>query len=147
MSQYLLPFAFHTDKMQTLSWIPVDRAARVSMDILLGPGPRELVYHLENPVRQSWQDMCTVIERSLSLEPSNRLAFNDWLKMFAGSKGASQELMEFFHDHFLQMSGGNLVLDTKNARTASAALRSTGGIDHGTVRNYLDSWKRVGFLE
>ncbi|KAL9098156.1 MAG: hypothetical protein Q9187_009718 [Circinaria calcarea] len=126
----------------SLSWIPVDRAARVCMDILLGPGPRELVYHVENPVRQSWQDMCTVIERKLSLQSSSRLPYNDWMSRFSESGEASRELLEFFRNHFLQMSSGTLILETKHTRTISPTLTSTGDVDHDTVEKYLQSWAR-----
>lgn len=116
------------------------------MDILLKPGPRQLVYHLENPVRQSWPDMCTVIEHQLSLKSSSRLPFKDWLKRFSETKEASQDLMQFFQDYFLHMSNGSLVLDTKATRLVSRTLRSTGDVDLDTVREYLEFWRRTGNL-
>ncbi len=116
------------------------------MDILLGPGPRQLVYHLENPVRQSWPDMCTVMERHLSLNSSSRLPFKDWLRKFSETKEASQDLMEFFENYFLHMSSGSLVLDTKATRIVSCTLRSTGDVDHNTVGKYLEFWRGTGYL-
>ena len=124
----------------------MDRAARVSMDVLLGAGPRELVYHLENPVRQSWPDMCTVLERNLSMKTPSRLPFKEWLMRFSETKEASRALMEFFEDYFLQMSSGSLVLDTKAARNISCTLESTGDVDLGTVGKYVEFWTSIGFL-
>ena len=124
----------------------MDRAARVSMDVLIGSGSRELVYHLENPVRQSWPDMCTVLERNLSMKSPKRLPFKDWLTRFSEIKEASQELMEFFEHYFLQMSSGSLILDTTAARHVSCTLASTGDVDLSTVGKYVEFWTSIGFL-
>ena len=114
---------------------------------MLGSQPLELVYHLENPIRQPWPDMCTVIERSLSLETAQRMPFEDWLNKVAASNENSQDLLDFFQNHFLHMSSGSLVLDTTLARKASSTLRSTGSVDIRTVGLYLDHWRRTEFLK
>ncbi len=113
---------------------------------MLGSQPLELVYHLENPIRQPWPDMCTVIERNLSLETLQRMPFKDWLNKVAASNENSPDLLEFFQNHFLHMSSGSLILDTKLARNASSTLKSTGSVNLGTIGLYLDHWRRTGFL-
>ncbi|KAI4269248.1 MAG: hypothetical protein LQ337_007399 [Flavoplaca oasis] len=53
----------HLPNLQgTLSWLPVDIAARTVTDLLLRPEAPGLVAHVENPVRQSWTDVCSVLE-------------------------------------------------------------------------------------
>ena len=101
--------------------------------------------HLENPVRQSWQDVCTVIERNLGLS-SKRLPYAEWLHQATTNGRHLENLPEFFRDHFLQMAGGSLVLDTARTRSISPTLRSVGGVDVETINRYLDAWKRQGFL-
>ena len=107
---------------------------------------RELVYHLENPIRQSWPDMCTVIEHGLSLQVGKRLPFSEWLDAMLAAKGSSQSLKDFFQNHFIHMASGSLILDTKAARTVSTTLKSTGAVDMATVELYLDFWRRAEFL-
>ena len=114
---------------------------------MLGSQPLELVYHLENPIRQSWPDMCTVIEHNLSLETVLRMPFKDWLDKVATSNETSQDLIDFFRNHFLHMSSGSLILDTTLARKASSTLRSTGSVDIRTIGLYLDHWRRTRFLK
>ena len=114
---------------------------------MLGSQPLELVYHLENPIRQPWADMCTVMERNLSLEAVQRLSFEDWLNKVAASNENPPDLLDFFQNHFLHMSSGSLILDTTLARKASSTLRSTGSVDIGTIGLYLDHWRRTGFLK
>lgn len=126
--------------------MPVDRAAAVAADILLSPELPGLVYHLENPVRRPWQDICTVLERELSLQPNSRLAFAIWLEKFSKTEDVSQDLMDFFQNHFLRMSGGALILDTKEARKVSHSLRSSGDVSHSTIQNYVKFWQSIGLL-
>lgn len=114
---------------------------------MLGSQPLELVYHLENPIRQPWPDMCTVIERNLSLETVQRMPYKDWLNKVAASNENSRDLLEFFQNHFLHMSSGSLILDTTLARKTSATLRSTGSVDIRTIDSYLGHWRRTGFLK
>lgn len=63
------------------------------------------------------------------------------------AKESSQSLKDFFQNHFLHMSTGNLILDTKAARTVSPTLKSTGAVDIATVELYLDFWRKIGFLK
>ena len=114
---------------------------------MLGSQRPELVYHLENPIRQSWPEMCTVIEHNLSLQTLQRMPFGDWLTKVAASNNASQDLLHFFENHFLHMSSGSVILDTTRARKASSTLRSTGSVGISTIDIYLDHWRRTGFLE
>ena len=133
-------------KMKSLSWLPVDRAAQVVMELLLRSEPRNLVYHLENPVRQSWADVCSILERKLNLPLRSRLPFKEWLARVATNENHPTDLMEFYSKYFLNMSGGGLVLDTTNCRALSPTLRSTGAIGPNEIELYLDFWHRKGFL-
>lgn len=112
----------------------------------MAPHLSNLVYHLENPIRQPWQDICTVLERDLSLQRKNRVPFAIWLQKFTQTEHVSQDLTDFFHNNFLRMSGGGLKLGTEEACKASHSLRSSGDVGHGTIQKYVEFWRGTGFL-
>ena len=125
----------------------MDQAAQVISDVLLGCGKRDLVYHLENPIRQPWADVCSVIERHLSLPSSRRLPFTEWLGRVVAAEENPPELIDFLENYFLLVSTGGLVLDTARTRKVSRNLRSTNAIEIGTIELYLEFWKSVGLLK
>ncbi|KAL8748078.1 MAG: hypothetical protein Q9190_000106 [Brigantiaea leucoxantha] len=135
------------DLQGTLSWLPVDQTARAVADLLLRHEPRQLVYHLENPVRQSWQDVCRVIEYSLGLRPESRLPFSKWLDKISRLNESPSDLMSFFRNDFLHMSGGDLVLDTANCQKLSPTLRSAGPVEPKDIELYIAFWRRSGLLK
>lgn len=63
---------------QTLSWLPVDLAATSLSEILLTHHPLNLIYHLENPVRQSWHEILTTLASQLGIS-REFLPFDKWL--------------------------------------------------------------------
>ena len=66
--------------IQTLSWLPVDLAAQTICDILLTDHPIESIYHLENPIRQSWHDCLSAMASELGLMETNILSFIVWFE-------------------------------------------------------------------
>ena len=132
---------------QTLSWLPVDLAARTVADLLLNCEARDLVYHLENPVRQSWPEMCSIIEHILGLTPESRLPFFEWLNEVSKLDESLSDLMSFFKNDFLHMSDGDLVLDTRNCQNFSPTLRSAGHVRLREIGLYVAFWQQSGFLK
>jgi len=116
------------------------------MELLLGPTSRNLVFHVENPVRQSWLDACTVIERKLDLSCRSRLPFDQWLEQVMGTVDLPESLFDFFLHHFLRISGGRLVLATENSRKFSPTLRASGAVGNAVIELCIESWKSKGFL-
>lgn len=116
------------------------------MDVLLSPELPCLVYHLENPIRQSWPDLCTVLEHELSLKRENRMPFKTWLDKYMKTEEVSEDLVDFFQNWFLKMSGGALILDTQEACRVSHSLRSTGDVNHNIVRKYVQFWQSTKFI-
>lgn len=134
------------NRQKTLSWIPVDQAARVAAELLLASELTNQVYHLENPTRQPWSDVCSVIENCLHLPVRRRLDYQEWLARIAARCDSVPDLLEFLQDHFLHMSSGRLILDMRNTLAISPALRSTGSVRIDTVELYLEFWKKKGHL-
>ncbi|KAL8886462.1 MAG: hypothetical protein Q9215_005836 [Flavoplaca cf. flavocitrina] len=138
----------HLPELQgTLSWLPVDTAARSITDLLLRQDSKGLVVHVENPVRQPWTDVCSILEYHLGISPRSRLPYAVWFDKVSKLDQSPSDLMEFFEHDFLQMSGGSMVLDTKECRERSPTLRSAGAIGPELIELYLSFWRRCGFLD
>ena len=127
----------------------MDCAAEAISELLLTTRPTDLVYHLENPVRQSWRDALTLIASRLGLSDTDLLPFDDWLKsvsLSAGDENPAKLLVDFFEADFKHMACGNVILGTENARKVSSTLRKMDVIGDRTVAAYIDQWKSIGFL-
>ncbi|MCJ1243592.1 hypothetical protein MMC30_000789 [Trapelia coarctata] len=138
-----------TDHGQTLSWLPVDCAAEAISELLLTTRPTDLVYHLENPVRQPWQDALTLIASKLGFSDTDLLPFDDWLdtvSMSAGDENPAKLLIDFFKADFRHMACGNVMLSTENAQKVSSTLREMDVISDATISAYIDRWRSIGFL-
>ena len=114
---------------------------------MLHQGPTEMVHHLENPVRQPWSELLTVLERELSIPVRPRVTFPGWLERLADRADVVPDLMDFLESHFLHMSGGSLVLDMQHSLALSPTLRSSASVRFDTVKLYLDFWRQKGFLQ
>ena len=131
----------------TVSWLPVDSAARILSEILLSTSAPSLIYHVENPIRQPWPDVCTVMERKLGLESRKRMPFQDWLAE-AHTKGCLQtDLSDFFKQDFLRMSPGGVLLDTRYCRRVSQECCCTSSVKAQEIERYLAYWKDEAFLQ
>ena len=94
-------------RLQTLSWLPVNRAASVILELMLGPlrlKPPRLVFHVENPVRQPWSDTLTILERKLDISSSKRLHLDEWIKKAREREAIKSNLLDFMERYFLHMS-------------------------------------------
>ena len=91
--------------------------------------------------------MCTFIEHSLGLTPSSRLPFSEWLNELWRLDESPSNLLHFLKNEFLYMSGGNLVLDTRECQKLSPTLRSIGAIGPKDIELYVAFWRRSGFLK
>ncbi|KAL4903515.1 hypothetical protein BDW74DRAFT_186131 [Aspergillus multicolor] len=141
----------------TLSWIPVNTAAKVLGDILLSPQlstSQAQIYHLENPIRQSWSDMLDMVANSLGIcpEDAERLPFDQWLSQVkesidndtaeATERVEFQMLVEFLEKDFRRMATGGVIMDTQNTRAASSTLRYMEEVSPHVIEKYI-----AGLLE
>lgn len=139
--------------IQTCSWVPVDCATETLSELLLTTVPTQLVYHLENPVRQSWHDVLTDFASQLNLPNTDLLPFDDWLQRVCtaaediDSENPAKKLADFFKSDFRHMACGNVILDTSNLRAISPTLRGVGAVDQATLGSYVDYWRSIGFLK
>ena len=135
----------------TLSWYPVDLVAATLGELLMSDTTSDLVYHIDNPSRQTWRDMIATLADVLDISPNNIVPYGKWIdrvRRFRGSiaDNPALQLEEFFIHYFLPMSCGGLVLDTSQTRQHSKTLREIGPVEADLVAKYITRWKQTGFL-
>ena len=122
-------------------------------DILLGPSLSG-IYHLENPIRQAWQDVLDIFASSLGINTVN-VPFDQWLRNVQAAvheDGTEDERMEydmladFLEKDFQHMATGRVILDTSRTRTVSRTLREAGEVSQEVVAKYVSEWRRNGAL-
>ncbi|KAI1495529.1 hypothetical protein F5X99DRAFT_124000 [Biscogniauxia marginata] len=130
----------------TISWLPVDRAARSLVEAVFKPTPfsTENILHLENPIRQSSHDFVTIAATELGIG-NNLISFDEWLGR-VNRAGCFPSLETFFKDDFLALGTGSVVLGTDHMRSVSRTLRGTSSVGRDLMVKYIDRWKRAGFL-
>ena len=142
-----------------LSWTPVDAVASTLAELVLGgaSGPPAAstpypVYHIDNPVRQPWQDMVRLLARALNIPSANIVPFAEWVRRVRRFPGSTEKdncaykLIGFLDENFLRMSCGGLLLDTVRTRQHSPTLAALGPVTDETAVGYIEYWKRSGFL-
>lgn len=134
-----------------LSWIPVDEAARVVVEVASSSQKPPVVLHVENPVRQPWDGVMKTVGEELGIAES--LPFGEWLdRVQGGGAGEDDELYpvkklhDFFKHSFRAVACGQVVLGTDVARAYSDTLREMRAVDDATVRSYVSYWKDIGYL-
>lgn len=134
-------------------WTPVEQVAGGMADLLLLDEGREMypIYHIDNPVRQPWGSVLSVLAGELAIPPENIVPFGEWVhrvRTFPGSVDDNPDarLVDFLDDNFVRMSCGGMLLETKNSCEHSATMRSVRAVSQETVKRYLEWWKLKGFL-
>lgn len=139
------------DNLQTLSWMPVDDVANVISELALAPGPLKIVYHIENPVRQAWNDVLHIIGRDLDLQTF--LPFEEWLGNVSshaeglGEENPAKGLLEFFRGDFIRMACGQVIMATDETRKVSRTMSNMDSLQEEDITCYVQFWKRVGYLD
>ena len=112
----------------------------------------KVVYHLENPIRQSWVEAIEVVASELHIPRTDFIPFPDWLdKVHAvpdklADTVPAKLLYDFFKNDFVHMACGGIVLDTKNTRDASSTLRRSTHVGDELLVSYVHHWRNTGYL-
>ena len=131
----------------TVYWTPVNDIAGTLSDLVLSGQNPYPVYHIENPVGQSWRDMNTILADALKI--SNVIPFADWVERVRAApqrNNPAATLLDFLDSNYLRMSCGGLVLDVKKTLEHSETLSAVGPVSEEVVRKYIHIWKEIGFL-
>ena len=132
-----------------LYWTPVNEIAGSLADLVLADNKPYPVYHIENPVGQSWEEMTSVLAKALHIPTSNIIPFRDWMDRVRDApqrNNPASTLLDFLEDNFLRMSCGGLVLDMKKTLEHSKTLRGVGPVSEIVAGKYVHIWKEIGFL-
>jgi hypothetical protein len=121
----------------------------VLAEIIFSPESLELVYHLENPVRQPWNEVLDILASELDVDKHDRRPMAEWLEEMRrrpedGNPAAA--IADFFGESFEWMSGGSIVLSTETSRRYSPTLRRAGPVRDKTIRRYLHYWRDIGLI-
>jgi hypothetical protein len=87
----------------------------------------------------------------LHIDEENIIPFHDWVQRvrdFDGpiTENPARQVVEFFDEHFLRMSCGDLVLKTVKSRELSTTLGARGIVKPELVNKYVEAWRRAGVL-
>jgi len=127
----------------------VDAAADTLIEIMLRSSSLELIYHVENPIRQPWHDVLVILSKELSLNDNTLSSLDKWLtsiKSMNDDAASTDLLVEFFEKDFQHMSGGGIVLDTRVSRAVSPTLQQVDFVGDELVATYVRQWKSRGAL-
>ncbi|KAJ6092090.1 Type I Polyketide synthases (Type I PKS) [Penicillium canescens] len=130
-----------------LYWTPVNDVAGSLVDLVLADNVPYPIYHIENPVGQSWRDMNTILADALNIP--HLIPFQEWVeRVRAGPSrnNPASTLLEFLDSNYLRMSCGGLVLDVKRTLEHSKTLAAVGPVSEEVARKYIHIWKEIGFL-
>lgn len=135
----------------TLSWYPVDLVAATLGELLMSETTSELLYHIDNPSRQPWEEMISSLAQALDIGSDQIVPYQQWLdrvRRFRGSisDNPALQLEEFFIHYFIPMSCGGLILDTTKTKEHSKTMREIGPVSSDLVAKYIACWKESGFL-
>lgn len=135
----------------TLSWSPVNDVADSLLDLLISNTSPYAIYHIENPARQPWPEMIQLLASELEVSSDHIVPYEQWLDRVRNcgasiAENPAKQLMSFWETHFLRMSTGPLILDTKHSREHSKTMRESGPVESELVRRYIQRWKQCGYL-
>ncbi|WYZ36247.1 hypothetical protein EsH8_XI_000130 [Colletotrichum jinshuiense] len=131
-----------------MQWVPVDQSAAAMAELLYvgsetaAPEPYSPVYHIDNPVGQSWKDMSPVLADALGVPPEGIVPFRDWLRRVSRSPLSEREnpaarIIDFLDRNFKRMSCGGLILDTTKAQEHSKTMAGLGPVSSKVARGYI----------
>ncbi|KAK2748181.1 Type I Iterative PKS [Myotisia sp. PD_48] len=135
-----------------LSWCPVDDVAATLSDLLISDFTPYPIYHIENPARQGWQEMISILATLLDIQGNCIIPFSAWLntvRQFPGSTeldNPAKKMIDFFEHHFRRMSCGGLIMETTRSREHSTTLATMKPISANLVKKYIMAWKYSQFL-
>jgi thioester reductase-like protein len=142
-----------------LSWTPVDIVARTLIELALHNMAKSSatkhtypIYHIDNPLRQSWEDMLPILARALDIPSKNRLPFTEWVRRVRRFPGSVEndnpafKLIDFLDGNFLRMSCGGLLLRTEHTQEHSLTLAAQDAVSADIAEGYIRHWKQTGFL-
>lgn len=97
--------------------------------------------------------MVALFADELKIPRANVVPFDKWVhavRQFPGSKEKDNPaawLTDFWDNHFVRVSCGDLILDTTKSEEHSPTLACEGPVSDDLARKYIRAWKDMGFLQ
>ncbi|KAH8807455.1 hypothetical protein F5884DRAFT_789282 [Xylogone sp. PMI_703] len=129
-------------------WTPVNDIAGTLLDLILSDRTPYPIYHIDNPIGQSWREMNAILADALKIK--SLIPFAEWVDRVrtAGQRNnPAASLLEFLDDNYLRLSCGGAILDVKHTLEHSKTLAGLGPVSEEVVRKYVHIWKEIGFLD
>ncbi|KAF7551423.1 hypothetical protein G7Z17_g5015 [Cylindrodendrum hubeiense] len=128
-------------------WTSVNDIAGTLSDLVLSDRTPHEIYHIENPVGQSWREMNEILADALNIK--DLIPFEEWVERVKAApqrNNPASTLLGFLDHNYLRMSCGGLVLEVKNTLEHSKTLSAVGPVSEEVARKYIHIWKEIGFL-
>ncbi|KAF8627100.1 hypothetical protein AX15_004541 [Amanita polypyramis BW_CC] len=136
----------------SFSWMPLNRAARTIVELLFSQRFRP-IYHVENPVRQSWEELLQAMVMVLQGSQGQKIKLVGYSEWYAQLRALGDEplnlaypLLSFFETDFLRLSTGGVVLDTTMAAEESTAMATSKPVKRKLLLQYITYWQSIGVL-
>ncbi|KAG6876324.1 hypothetical protein C0992_013352 [Termitomyces sp. T32_za158] len=137
----------------SLSWLPVNRAGSILTELLFSCGFQSF-YHMENPSRQSWEEIMRSLSGILGKHgaPLPLIPLKDWLARVKAlgddpKRNAAFKIMSFLERDFETMASGNVVLCTAMAKVDSVLMEKCAALNQRHIEEYVAYWRSVGAIE
>jgi thioester reductase-like protein/acyl carrier protein len=131
----------------TVYWTTVNDIAGVLSELVLSGQDPYPVYHVENPVGQSWRETNAILADALKIP--NLIPFKEWVERVRAAptkNNPASTLLDFLESNYLRLSCGGLVLGVNRTLEHSKVLSAVGPVSEEVVRKYIHIWKEIGFL-
>ena len=115
-----------------LFWTPVDDVAGTLSDLLVAERTPYPIYHIDNPVRQPWREVLSILADALGI-PHDINPFPNWIHRVHTFPGCvvdnpAVRMVDFLEENFTRMSCGGLLLGTDKSIEHSPTLASVGPV-------------------
>lgn len=133
--------------IETISWISVDIAATILLDIVK-VAKDELVMHLLSPIPVSWETTFRVIAQQIQVP---LIPYDEWLESLeivskdeTTKASSAMALLPFFRQ---AQFGEHLTIDVSKTLRVSPTLAQLKALGEEDIRASVGFWIKIGFLE
>lgn len=133
-------------RVQTISWISVDIAAIILLDIVK-LAKDELAMHLLSPIPISWETVFSTIAQQIE---APLIPYEEWLESLeiivkdeTAKDSSAMSLLPFFRQ---AQFGEHLTIDVSKTLGVSPAMAQLQALGEEDVRAFIGFWIKIGFL-
>ncbi|KAJ9094096.1 hypothetical protein QFC21_006197 [Naganishia friedmannii] len=138
------------DLDETLSWLPVDLAAKSIMEVMSSPQHQPLWHILNSSTQTSWTTVWTALKAAgVDFEVVSK---REWINRLRQSDpdvtvNPTYKLVDFFgnkYDHDVVTK--RAAYSTEQTAKASPTIASAPFVDENIIGKFVEAWRKTGFL-